>query len=170
MKFSLTVDQAKRQLLDYVHQIVSVLPPEAMLDRTGLSPDNPRLCDESSGANITGPRYAITKYAIKGLDPVDYPSFFDLVVAYWRSHGWVIRTDYRREADDYFVNAVSSDGYEVALQSNPVGGLYIMGNSPCAAVTPQGGDDTGQQGAKSHRKPLRPDSAPQVPLRHFRPG
>lgn len=131
----LTLAQAQRQLRDYITRTVSVLPSSARLEQFGGAANNPSLCDESDGADPSGPRQANAWYQIKGLAVGQYSHYFDLVVAYWQSHGWVVGTDKRTDIRYYFVNAKQiADGFGLAVNTNPANGFNIVGNSPCVAV------------------------------------
>lgn len=129
---TLTAEQAKERVEEYLQSFRAAFPAEATLELLG---DADGACTDASGVNFDGRVQPGRTYWVRGLDQVRYDSYFDALKSWLPAHGWTVDKDARPQ-DRYLHAYRPDDGFTMSLQANRQGGLSIDASSPC--VWPDG--------------------------------
>ncbi len=130
---TITEEQAKQRVEDYVRQTLSALPAEARLEV--LSATSSLACDDPTD---NGPRGRVTvgnTYWVRGLPREGHAAFFEAVLAWWKQHNFTVLADRRPQVNLIRVEN-KQDGFRVTFDENPAGDLTLGADSPC--VWPNG--------------------------------
>jgi hypothetical protein len=171
MKTTMTEDQARAKVEEYIQSAFSLLPSGGR--REMFSRNRSECTDPTDGG--PGGRFEISAtYEIQGLDPARYPDNFNAIADWWSTNGFDVLKDERPAALYMFVRNIA-DSFDMSLEANKLGKLYLGATSPC--VWPDGtppaqaiesnhlGSGTETVGAQEHPTP----SAPPVESRIVRP-
>jgi hypothetical protein len=157
MKPTITEQQAREKVEQYIRGALGALPGTA---RRTLFSRNRSECGDPTDHGPCG-RYEISAtYEITGLDPARYAERFTAIVHWWAAHEFTVLSDARPKGQYVFVrNKV--DGFDMSLEANDLGKLYLGATSPC--VWPDGTPPGAP--ARAHRPPsgsvpARDDPAP----------
>jgi hypothetical protein len=132
MNPTITERQARDLVEDHIRAAFEVLPAEAGRQ---LFSRNRSECADPTDDGPAG-RYEISAtYEVTGLDPAAFGEHFDAVVAWWSGHGFTVLAD-NRPADQYVFARNETDGFDLSIQANDLGKLYLGATSPC--VWPDG--------------------------------
>ncbi|HEY2057888.1 MAG TPA: hypothetical protein VGH57_05905 [Amycolatopsis sp.] len=132
MNPTITEHQAQDRVEAYLDEAFAALPDAA--GRKLFSRNRSECADPTD--NGPAGRYEISAtYEVTGLDPAAFGECFDAVVAWWLSHGFSVLADHR-PADPYVFARNDSDGFDLSIQANDLGKLYLGATSPC--VWPEG--------------------------------
>ncbi|MFI5613841.1 hypothetical protein [Amycolatopsis sp. NPDC051903] len=135
MESTITEKQAHDRVEDYVRQAFGALPATA--SRTLFS-QNRAECTDPTDDGPPGRFEISVTYEITGLAVASFGAQFDAVVAWWRAHGFTVVTD-KRPSDQYVFARNASDSFDMSIQANDLGKLYLGATSPC--VWPNGVPD-----------------------------
>jgi hypothetical protein len=133
VKTTITEEQAKQRVEDYVRQTLSALPAEARLEV--LSAASSVSCDDPTD---NGPKGRVTvgnTYWVRGLPKEGHTEFFDTVIAWWKQHNLTVLADRRPQVNLIRVEN-KQDGFRITFDENPAGDLTLGADSPC--VWPNG--------------------------------
>jgi hypothetical protein len=133
---AVTEQQATRQVQANIHAAAAQLPPTAQLEQQ-LTDSVP--CGDPTDPVRGGLVTAGSTYQVHNVDPKQYPQVFDHLRTWWKAHDFRILDNKHLSTSAMFLSMESNDdGFEMVLQSNDVGGLYLIGSSPCVppSVTP----------------------------------
>ncbi len=132
MTTTITETEARDRVEGYVRAVFAVLPAPAARE---LFSRNRSECSDPTDNGPAG-RYEISAtYEVTGLEPDTFKAQFDAVVDWWQGHGFTVLTD-RRPTDQYVFARNERDGFDMSLQANELGKLYLGATSPC--VWPKG--------------------------------
>ncbi|MGW4399901.1 hypothetical protein ACWEHA_31820 [Amycolatopsis nivea] len=132
MTTTITETEARDRVEGYVRAVFAVLPAPAARE---LFSRNRSECTDPTDNGPAG-RYEISAtYEVTGLEPDTFKAQFDAVVDWWQGHGFTVLTD-RRPTDQYVFARNERDGFDMSLQANELGKLYLGATSPC--VWPKG--------------------------------
>ncbi|WIY01051.1 hypothetical protein QRX60_44630 [Amycolatopsis mongoliensis] len=132
VKPTLTEQQAAERVESYIQSVLTVFPPA-----TERKPDS-HSRSECTDPTDNGPRgrFEISSgYQLLGLDPATFDDHFDAVVGWWKAHGFDIVTDHRPK-DQYVFARNKTDSFDMSIEANDLGKVYIGATSPC--VWPNG--------------------------------
>lgn len=132
MKPTITEQQARDRVEKYIDDTLAVFPASTTkkLDRANRSE-----CTDPTD-NGPGGRFEISStYQLVGLDPASYPNLFDTIVQWWKTHGFTVLHD-SRPTDQYVFARNDTDAFDMSLQANDLGKIYLGATSPC--VWPNG--------------------------------
>ncbi|MEC3982317.1 hypothetical protein [Amycolatopsis sp. H20-H5] len=127
MQPTITIDEANTRVDDYVARAVKALPPETTLklnfqERSG----------ECSDPIDKGPKNRVVanrSYQLIGLHPELVPTYFDTMRAWWQANNFRVLDDIPRNEFLWVEN--NTDGFQMTLKANPVGGIFLLAGSPC---------------------------------------
>ncbi|WP_037361683.1 hypothetical protein [Amycolatopsis orientalis] len=129
---TITETEARDRVEDYVRGAFSALPAPAGRE---LFSRNRSECTDPTDHGPAGRFEISATYEVTGLEPDTFGAQFDAVVKWWQGHGFTVLTD-RRPADQYVFARNDRDGFDMSLQANELGKLYLGATSPC--VWPKG--------------------------------
>jgi hypothetical protein len=132
MKPTLTEDQARAKVEEYIQSTVGLLPPIAHRE---MFSRNRSECTDPTDSGPTGRFEISATYEIQGLDPAQYPDHFIAIAGWWATHGFEVLKDERPSAQYMFVRN-TADSFDMSLEANQLGKLYLGATSPC--VWPNG--------------------------------
>ncbi|MGW4486831.1 hypothetical protein ACWEOE_23665 [Amycolatopsis sp. NPDC004368] len=132
METTMTEQQAHDRAEDYVRAAFKALPATA--SRTLFSQNRSECTDPTDGGPPGRFEISVT-YEVTGLAVASFGEHFDAVVAWWRSHGFTVVAD-KRPGDQYVFVRNGSDSFDMSIQANELGKLYLGATSPC--VWPNG--------------------------------
>ncbi|MEV0069516.1 hypothetical protein [Amycolatopsis sp. NPDC050768] len=132
METTMTEKQAHDRVEDYVRAAFEALPGTA--SRTLFS-QNRSECTDPTDDGPPGRFEISVTYEITGVQVAAFGEHFDAVVTWWRAHGFTVVTD-RRPTDQYVFVRNASDSFDMSIQANELGKLYLGATSPC--VWPNG--------------------------------
>jgi hypothetical protein len=130
---TITEDQAKARIEEYVRQALAVLPSEARLELQSAASSVP--CDDPTD---NGPRGRVTvgnTYWVRGLSSERNSQYLDSMISWWKQHDFSVLDD-KRPASNYVRVESKRDGFRIAFSDNPRGELLLGADSPC--VWPDG--------------------------------
>jgi hypothetical protein len=132
VKPTITEQQAHDKVAQYIDGAFAALPKGA--GRTLFS-QNRSECTDPTDKGPRG-RYEISEtYEITGLDAAQHAEHFTAVVQWWTTHDFAVLTD-KRPADQYVFARNKTDSFDMSVQGNDLGKLYLGATSPC--VWPNG--------------------------------
>jgi hypothetical protein len=135
VKPTITEQQARDKVAQYIDGAFAALPKGA--GRT-LFAENRSECTDPTDNGPRG-RYEISStYEVTGLDAAQHPEHFAAVVQWWTTHDFVVLTD-KRPADQYVFARNKADSFDMSVEGNDLGKLYLGATSPC--VWPNGTPD-----------------------------
>lgn len=130
---TMTEQQAAQQVQTNIHAAAAQLPATAQLEQQLT---NSVACGDPTDPVRRDLVTAGSTYQIHNLDPAQYPHLFDQLRAWWTAHDFRILDDKHLSATSLFLSMENNkDGFQMALQSNDNGGLFLMGSSPCVWPT-----------------------------------
>ncbi|MGW7537213.1 hypothetical protein [Amycolatopsis sp. NPDC054798] len=132
MTTTITETEARDRVEDYVRGAFSALPAPAGRE---LFSRNRSECTDPTDHGPAGRFEISATYEVTGLEPDTFKAQFDAVVNWWQGHGFTVLTD-RRPKDQYVFARNERDGFDMSLQANELGKLYLGATSPC--VWPKG--------------------------------
>ena len=132
MNPTITETEARDQVEAYVRDAFGVLPAPAARE---LFSRNRSECTDPTDNGPAGRFEISATYEVTGLKPDTFAAHFEAVLKWWRGHGFTVLTD-RRPADQYVFARNERDGFDMSLQANELGKLYLGATSPC--VWPNG--------------------------------
>lgn len=132
MNPTITEAEARDRVEDYVRGAFSALPAPAGRE---LFSRNRSECTDPTDHGPAGRFEISATYEVTGLEPDTFTAQFDAVVKWWQGHGFAVLTD-RRPTDQYVFARNERDGFDMSLQANELGKLYLGATSPC--VWPKG--------------------------------
>ncbi|WP_370947777.1 hypothetical protein AB5J62_09525 [Amycolatopsis sp. cg5] len=131
LKPTITEQQANGKVEQYIAGALTALPPAGKI----LFARNRPECTDPTDKGPRG-RYEISaSYEITGLDPAQYPGYFDAIVRWWTTHDFDVLADHRPK-DTYVFARNKTDAFDMSFESNDLGKLYVGATSPC--VWPDG--------------------------------
>lgn len=127
MKPTLTEQQARDRVEQYIQGAVSALPDTA---RRQFFNQNRSECTDPTDNGPLGRFEISATYEILGLDAARFPEHFNAVVQWWTSHDFTVLTDFRPK-DQYVFVRNNTDAFDMSIEANDLGKLYIGATSPC---------------------------------------
>jgi hypothetical protein len=130
---TITQQQAAHEVQQRIHTTAAQLPSAARLEQqlTHFTP-----CDDPTDGGPPGRVAASTTYQIHDLPPGHYQQVFDSLLEWWQHNGFHVLDNDRRGQARFLWVENDRDGFRLTLQSNNVGGLFLIASSPC--VWPNG--------------------------------
>lgn len=130
---TMTEQQAAQQVQTNIHAAAAQLPPTAKLEQQLT---NSVACGDPTDPVRSKLVTAGSTYQVHNVDPGQYAHLFDQLRNWWTTHGFRVLDDKHYSATDVFLSVENiKDGFQMALQSNDNGGLFLMGSSPCVWPT-----------------------------------
>lgn len=130
---TMTEQQAAHQVQTNIHAAAAQLPATARLEQQLT---NSVACGDPTDPVRTGLVTAGSTYQVHNLDPAQYPHVFDQLRNWWTAHDFRIVDDKHLGATSLFLSVENNkDGFQMAVQSNDNGGLFLMSSSPCVWPT-----------------------------------
>ncbi|WP_326568739.1 hypothetical protein VSH64_44515 [Amycolatopsis rhabdoformis] len=159
----MTEKQAHDRVEDYVRAAFESLPRTAA--RTLFS-QNRSECTDPTDDGPAGRFEISVTYEITGLAVASFGAHFDAVVAWWRSHGFTVVAD-KRPGDQYVFARNAADSFDMSIQANELGKLYLGSTSPC--VWPNGVPDAAAAEDETPAAVAEPVVEPPTPKPQPRP-
>jgi hypothetical protein len=129
---TMTEEQALRQVENYVHQAISVLPVSARLEPVATPAAHS--CDDPTDNGPQGRVFASNMYWVRDIPKEHNDQHVTDLRRWWSEHGFVIVTDAWDKAQVITVEN-HENGFRMSL-GGPDGDLNIGASSPC--VWPRG--------------------------------
>lgn len=130
---TVTLEEANRQLDDYVEAAAEQLPPQTQLEevqrREGSSCDDPHEDDPS------GQRFGFRSYNVVGTNPAEIPSYFDTLRTWWQENAFEIVAD-NTEHPPRTLRVENDESFSMMLRTNENDLMALTASSPC--VWPDG--------------------------------
>jgi len=151
---TITETQAHDQVEAYVRDAFAALPAPAARQ---LFSRNRSECTDPTDDGPAGRFEISATYEVTGLTSDTFAVQFETVVQWWQEHGFTVLTD-RRPTDQYVFARNARDGFDMSLQANELGKLYLGATSPC--IWPNGTPD---EAAAAEPEPAAPAEAAPAP-------
>jgi hypothetical protein len=130
---TMTEQQAAQQVQANIHAAAAQLPATARLEQQLT---NSVACGDPTDPVRRDLVTAGSAYQVHNLDPAQYPHLFDQLRTWWTAHDFRILDDKHLSTTSQFLSVENNkDGFQMAIQSNDNGGLFLMGSSPCVWPT-----------------------------------
>lgn len=130
---TMTEQQAAQQVQTNIHAAAAQLPAAARLEQQLT---NSVACGDPTDPVRRDLVTAGSTYQVHNLDPAQYPHLFDQLRTWWTTHGFRILDDKHLSTTSLFLSVENNkDGFQMAMQSNDNGGLFLIGSSPCVWPT-----------------------------------
>ncbi|WP_020662200.1 hypothetical protein [Amycolatopsis benzoatilytica] len=157
MNPTITETEARDQVEAYVRDAFAALPSSAARQ---LFSRNRSECTDPTDNGPAGRFEISATYEVTGLKPDTFAAQFDAVLKWWQGHGFTVLTD-RRPADQYVFARNERDGFDMSLQANELGKLYLGATSPC--VWPGGTPEAAEEPAAEEPEAVA-EAVPQEPV------
>ncbi|MFB9833003.1 hypothetical protein [Actinoallomurus acaciae] len=122
----MNLEQATRRVEDNLRSALACLPARARAERVA---GGPVPCDEPADDGPVEWFVASVDYRIRGVPPEEYGRCLDALLAWWTGNGFVVLTDARPQGLYVWVRH-AADGFQMAVQANERGELYLTSTSP----------------------------------------
>lgn len=133
MRPTMTIQEANRQVEQYVQQTLAAFPAGATLRLDEKYEDSE--CDEPTDRGPVGRQFASRSYEVTGLEPDQIPAYYEDLKMWWPQHGLQILKDDPRPSRQYLWAENADDGFRMAFQANDLGKMYLIASSPCVWPT-----------------------------------
>lgn len=152
MKSTITEQQARDKVEQYIQGALSALPAAAQLK---LFTRNRSECTDPTDNGPQGRFEISATYEIVGLDSAQFPEHFTAVIQWWESHDFRVLTD-SRPTVQYVFSRNTRDAFDMSIKANDLGKFYVGATSPC--VWPNGTPEP--QALEAEPEPDHPVAAP----------
>ena len=132
MQPTITIDEANRRVEEYISRVAKVLPPEAHLELGSqeLRGD----CSDPTDNGPTNRVIANRSFNVLGLNTASIPSYFDTLRNWWLANDFRVLDN--NPPNGYLWVENNADGFQMTLQANNKGQIFLDATSPC--VWPNG--------------------------------